>query len=73
MTTQDQVRMMTLNRVLDGALAGVEAADQLGVSVVGAGNLLRQLKRLDVVSEQRRGNGIATLWRARDVLAAVSD
>jgi len=50
-----------------------QVADQLGVSVVGAGNLLRQLKRLDVVSEQRRGNGIATLWRARDVLAAVSD
>jgi len=50
-----------------------QVANGLGVSVVGAGNLLRQLQRLDVVSEQRRGNGIATLWRAGDVLAAVSE
>lgn len=50
-----------------------QVADGLGVSVVGAGNLLRQLQRLDVVTEQRRGTGIATLWRAQDVLAAVSE
>jgi len=36
---QDQIRVMTLNRVLDGALTGVDAAEQLGVSV-------RQVRRL---------------------------
>lgn len=39
MTAQDQIRVMTLNRVLEGALSGVEGAEQLGVSV-------RQLRRL---------------------------
>jgi transposase len=39
LTTRDQIRVMTLNRVLEGALTGVEAAEQLGLSV-------RQLRRL---------------------------
>lgn len=39
MTTRDQIRVLTLNRVLEGALTGVEAAEQLGLSE-------RQLRRV---------------------------
>lgn len=50
-----------------------QVAEALGVTVAGAGNLLRQLHRLGVVAEHRRGPGTATLWRAPEVLAAVTD
>ena len=39
LTARDQVRMMTLNRVLEGALTAGEAADQLGLTE-------RQVRRL---------------------------
>src|SRR5918999_1511995 len=39
LTDQDQLRVRTLNRVLEGGMTGAEAADQLGLSV-------RQLRRL---------------------------
>lgn len=39
MSPRDQIRVMTLNRVLAGALTGMEAAEQLGLSE-------RQLRRL---------------------------
>jgi transposase len=51
LTTRDQIRVMTLNRVVEGSLTGAEAAAQLGLSV-------RQLRRLLAAY---RAEGVAAL------------
>jgi transposase len=56
LTMRDQVRVMTLNRVLEGALAGVEAAEQLGLSE-------RQVRRL--VAAYRKEGAAAIPHRNR--------
>ena len=56
LTQRDQIRAMTLNRVLAGALSGVEAAEQLGLSV-------RQLRRL--LAAYRRDGAAAIPHRNR--------
>ncbi len=50
-----------------------QVTDALGVSLVTAGNLLRQLEGHGVVAAEIRGQGTATIWRAHEILAAISD
>lgn len=66
LTRRDQIRVMTLNRVLEGALSAGEAADQLGLS-------LRQVRRLLAAY---RAEGVAAIPhgnRGRPPVHAVAD
>lgn len=48
-------------------------AEALTMTVPGAGNLLQKLRQLGIVEEDARGPGAATIWRAQEVLAVVSE
>jgi len=50
-----------------------QVTDALGVSLVSAGNLLRQLEGHRILESEVRGQGTATIWRALEILAAVND
>ncbi len=50
-----------------------QVAEALTITVPGAGNLLQKLRHLRIVEQDARGPGSTTIWRAREVLAAVSD
>lgn len=50
-----------------------QVTDALGVSLVSAGNLLRQLEGHRILESEVRGQGTATIWRALEILAAVDD
>jgi hypothetical protein len=65
LSTQDQIRVMTLHRVLGGALTGVEAAEQLGLSV-------RQLRRLLAGYRHEGGAAIPDGNRGRPPAHAVT-
>ena len=65
LSTHDQIRVMTLNRVLEGALTGAEAAEQLGLSV-------RQLRRLLAAYRQEGAAAIPHGNRGRPPAHAVA-
>lgn len=50
-----------------------QVADALGMTIQGAGNLLQNLSRAEIIEEDARGPGSAMIWRAHEVLAAFSD
>jgi transposase len=58
LTARDQIRVMTLNRVLEGALTAVQAADQLGLSE-------RQVRRLLAAYRQEGAAAIPHRNRGR--------
>jgi transposase len=57
LTARDQIRVMTLHRVLAGALTGVEAAEQLGLSERQLRRLLAAYRKEGVAAIPHRNRG----------------